>query len=299
MTSPDAIHWTTRDSGTTNYIERIAWAGRWVAACEGGDIITSTNGVDWALENTYPPSDHEGVAYGDGYWLVAGGYFRNGPEVEGNAASTVFFSTNAVQWKQLALDLGVRLRDVAFGDGKFVCVGNDGHVVVLSATNDLASPIRAETSYVTPVSQPFGLAITNHRRIVFSNGLFVIVGNDGSMMSSSNPLKAESWVQHRSRSSQNLHDILAAEDGSFYTVGNNGMILRSGIAEPYFTHITLTARGVVMEFHSIPSAGPLRLEESSDMQTWRLVAAAVVSPVELPLASFGARYFRLMSGNGK
>jgi hypothetical protein len=218
MTSPDAVRWTTRESATTNYVQRITWDGQWVGVCEGGDIIRSANGTDWSAVRTFPASDHEGVAYGDGYWLAVGGYFRLGES--GSAVSTVFYSTDAIHWYEAGINVGVRLRDVVFGNGKFVAVGNDGMVVILTVNPALERPIQVENSYSVNQYSVFTRSYVNFRRIRFSEGLFMAVGNDGVMVSSRD-LGLE-WLRHRSRTSQNLHDILPAADASFYTVGNNG-----------------------------------------------------------------------------
>lgn len=291
MTSPDAINWTSRSSGTTNYVERIDWTDGWVAVCEGGDVLTSQDGVAWSATRTQPASDHEGLAYGAGYWVVVGGYFRNGES--GSAVSTVFVSADAVHWTLMNVNVGVRLRDVVFANGVFVAVGNDGLVVVLAPTGDPLQPIQYVTSYGVMALAPYWPQFENFRRIRFQNGVFMAVGNDGGVLSTTDPLRAESWVQHRSRTSQNLHDILPAPDGTYYAVGNNGMILRSGAPQPYFTGIRFTSTGVRVEFSPATLPGPFRLEESPDLQTWDLVTDRAVSPVDLPFVHPGARYFRL------
>ena len=293
MTSPDAVRWTTRTSGTSNYVERLAWGeNRWVGACEGGEVITSVNGVDWTAVRLFPLSNHEGVAYGGGYWVAAGGYFRDSPSA-GNAASTIFVSTNGVDWTFLNIDVGVRLRDVAYGDGKFVAVGNNAQVLILSLTGNPVRPVDYSTSFRLPNAYPWDSGPINFRRVQYANGRFVVVGNNGVVASSTD--LTNSWVIHRSRTSQNLHDILPAADGSFYAVGNNGMILRSGVPQPRFTQVRRTDTGVRLEFTVPASAGPLRLEESEDMIRWSVLADPATSPVEVPVASFGARFFRLLT----
>ncbi len=289
MTSPDGVNWTTRNSGTTNYIERIAWHGLWVAVCEGGDIVTSTNGIHWSSARTIPASDHEGVTFGGGYWLVAGGYFRG---VEENAVDTFFVSTNAQRWDPINLWVGKRLRDVAWGNDRIVAVGNDGWIVVFTLTG---SPVVAsiEGSFNLISRDIFSSQSENLRRVQFVDGRFVVVGNNGSVFSSSDPANLSSWIWHRSHTSQNLHDIVAASDGSFFAVGNNGMILQSGLPSLRFTDIRTTAGGVALEFERRNVKGPVRLEESPDLQRWQPVVESAVSPVELPAGPASSRYFRL------
>jgi photosystem II stability/assembly factor-like uncharacterized protein len=74
--------------------------------------------------------------------------------------------------------------------------------------------------------EPYVLSYDNFRRIHYVNGRFVVIGNDGALFSSRTADQASAWIKHRSRSSLNLHDVHAAADGTAYAVGNNGMILR-------------------------------------------------------------------------
>ncbi len=289
MTSPDGVTWTTRNSGTTNYIERIAWHGLWVAVCEGGDIVTSTNGINWSSARTIPSSDHEGVAFGGGYWLVAGGYFRGNDE---NAVDTLFVSTNAQRWDPVNLFVGKRLRDVAWGNDRMVAVGNDGMIVVFTLIGSPAVAL-VDNSFNLITPEVLSGQSENLRRIQFVNGRFVVVGNNGSIFSSSDPANLSSWIRHRSHTSQNLHDVVAASDGSFFAVGNNGMILQSGLPTLRFTQIRSSVAGVALEFERRNVKGPVRLEESPDLQGWQPLVESAVSPVELPIRPGASRYFRL------
>ena len=255
--------------------------------------MSSDDGLNWTAVRTEPPTDHEGVAYGDGYWMVVGGYFTS--VGENHAVSTVFVSTNRLDWRLVDFDAGVRLRDVTFANGLFVAVGNDGAVAVFSAVGDRPDPIRLVISYSASSVSPFGPGFGNLRRVRFQEGVFVTVGNDGAILSSQDPRLPESWIHHRSRTSQNLHDIVVAPDGTFCAVGNNGMILESRTSESAFTGIHLANGDVRLEFRSRNSGGALRIEESPDLQTWRTVVEPTKSPIVIPFNGSGARFFRLVA----
>jgi photosystem II stability/assembly factor-like uncharacterized protein len=285
ITSPTGVNWTSRNTGITNYIERIHWAnGRWVAVGEHGDFVTSTDGVTWTFGNTGVPfTDHEGVTYGNGMWVVAGGYFRD-PVFENGAVSTLYTSTNGINWTQMAFNVGVRLRDVTYGNGRFVAIANDA--IILVSTNG-SSWLPFSLRGIAPDSD-------NFRRIHYANGRFIIVGNSGQILSAVTPENPSAWISHRSHTSQNLHDVLGISDGTFLAVGNNGMLLHSGGTQPRFISIRPGGQGMVIEFDPGIVAGYVNLEGSTDLQAWETVAAHVVSPREVPMPT-SFRFFRLTS----
>jgi len=267
--------WTARNSGIESYIERIAYAaGRWVGVAEHGGLTTSSDGINWTGSSTGPPlSDHEGVAYGNGLWVVAGGYFLN-PDRETRAVGTIYTSTDTLTWTRREADRGKRWRDVTFGRGKFVVVGNDGSMS-FSTNGVFWQPLRF-------------IANLNLRRVHYANGRFVAVGNDGNLISSADPADGLPWTKHRTHSSQNLHDVYAAPDGTFIYVGNNGMALQSGDTRPRFLSIDYNGR---LEFDA-GIAGRLRLERSSDLHTWQIEAVNVTSP-HIGTGGGGSAFWRL------
>jgi Ig-like domain-containing protein len=275
ITSPDGITWTVRTSGMTNYIERITRANNlWVAVAETGGITTSSNGLDWNGLNTGTPfTDHEGIAFGNGIWVSAGGYFLN-PERESQAVGTIYTSVNGSNWTRRGANYGKRFRDVTFGKGKFVAIGNDG--LMAFSTNG--------------IQWLGGLYIEgqNLRRIHYANSRFLAVGNDGTLISSADPANGLPWTKHRSRNSQNLHDIHAAPDGRFVFVGNNGMVLQSGDTQPKFLSVGRDGR---LEFDR-GIVESLRLERSTDLRTWETEAVNVTSPFNAEVTG-GHRFWRL------
>jgi hypothetical protein len=272
LTSSNGMDWTLRPSPTTNYVERIAWAnGLWVAVTEGGDLAISSTGESWIRHDTgLPRTDHEGVCFGNGLWVVVGGYFNPA------AVGTVFTSTDGWNTTRRSANPGKRWRDVTYGKGMFVTVGNDGAMGY--STNGI--DWRASNF----------IASMNLRRIHYANGRFVAVGNDGTLISSVDPANGRPWTRHRSRNSQNLHDIVAAPDGTFLFVGNNGMLLQSGNTRPRLT--TLGRHGQLEFDRGI--AETLRLERSTDLQTWQPESFNATSPHPVTIGG-GNKFWRLVS----
>ncbi len=258
ITSPDAIAWTERPTGSINYIERLAWGNRtWVGAGEQGDIFTSSDGISWSVKNTGEPlTDHEGVAFGNGLWVMVGGYFANGTF---SARGTVALSTNATDWSVSPAAFGVRLRDVAFGNGQFVAIGNDGLVAVFSGKE-----------FYTNV---FSIHYDNLRRVYYANGLFVAVGNAGAVYSSPTPHMYSSWIHHRVPTQQNFHDALLMRNGRWVIVGNNGMVLDSARMTPRLTVRNNNSIATITSEAGLELDG-LKLEMSHDLIGWDVIPSA-------------------------
>ncbi|MBI5387778.1 MAG: immunoglobulin domain-containing protein [Verrucomicrobia bacterium] len=291
LTSTDGTTWTQQNSGTTTYLERICWAdGLWVIVGERGAICTSTNGFNWTLRNTGSPyTDHEGIAYGNGVWVAAGGYFTT------RAYSTAYYSTDGQTWLLGSINLGVRARDVAFGGGRFVLVANDGNWAV-STNGWLWERGLVEDYY-------------NFRRVHYANGHFTTVGNEGRLFSlpggtnwlsnlsaGSSLTSGLTWTKHRSRTTVNLHDIHAGADGRYFTVGNQGAILQSGPAWPQLRDLRFAGGQLVLQLEPglVPSEA-LSLQASTDLRTWLTIATNLTPPIVIPATNAGGHFFRLFA----
>jgi photosystem II stability/assembly factor-like uncharacterized protein len=286
LTSPNGVNWTRREAGVTNYLERVHYANnRWVAVGEGGDISTSVNGTQWTTLNTgYPFSDHEGISYGLGKWMAAGGYFDYDQDDGFFAVGTLYSSTDGQTWTRVPFSTGKRLRDIAFAEGRFVAVGNDRLIV----TSKDGGPWQEYT-----LSQ--AREEDNFRRVIYAQGWWIVVGNDGRMVSTRDPANPQSWREHVSHTSQNLHDIVATPDGGFVTVGNNGMIMRATNPDLRIVSLQVVAGGLELYFARGATTGPIHLQGSSDLQSWETIATDISSPYFLPAPSGAKSFYRLTS----
>jgi photosystem II stability/assembly factor-like uncharacterized protein len=286
MTSPDGAQWTRRESGVTNYLERVAYgADGWLAVGEHGDLSSSVNGLDWTPGTTGDAyADHEGVAYGAGRWVIAGGYFSSGSDNGPFAVSSIYVSSDRLTWSRASFNAGKRLRDVTYADGLFVAVGNDR----LIAT----SPDGWNwSSYFLPRWREED----NFRRVTHAFGRWVIVGNDGRLVSNPDPTDHGGWRDHLSHTSQNLHDIIGTPDGGFVAVGNNGMLLRATEPLPRIARLLPLPGEIEIEFTTGLVTGPIDLQASSDLRTWQTIATNVQSPTRVPATGETFRFFRLIA----
>ena len=112
--------------------------------------IASADALDnWHWRNPLPDgNDLKGLAYGNGLFVAVGSY------------GTIVTSTDKITWIKRSTDSIYNLFDVAFGDGKFVAVGDS---TILSSV-DGKSWVRQLNNWATGIT--------------YGNGLFVAVAGD-------------------------------------------------------------------------------------------------------------------------
>lgn len=125
---------------------------------------STDGGVNWT-STVVGGSARNGVAYGDGRWVVV------------SYNSGVFDSTDGISWTQILLfgALGSRaIRSVAYGNGRWVVVGDQGGMAhSANVLNWAAIPAGGE-----------GKTFANNQHITgvaYGNGMWIAVGTDGRM----------------------------------------------------------------------------------------------------------------------
>ncbi len=204
--------WTNRVSAhTANFYGVGSRAGLHVASGAGGAIYTSTNGIDWIARS----SGKSGLLMnvnGDGpLWVVVG---------EGGAIVT---STNGIDWTARTSPTNALFRGVAYGNGVYVACG-DGGAIVRSTDGATWSAVSSGTN-LSLQGVGYGMEFVNGgdtNQVPAENPLFVIVGQNGLILTSSNGL---SWTPRTSGTSQYLSDVTYG-NGYYVAVGNL-RILRS------------------------------------------------------------------------
>ena len=258
-------------------------------------IVTSPDGTNWTPRFSGTRYALRDVAYGHGLYVAVG------------AVGTILTSPDGVSWNLLPSPTVLNLNALTFGNDKFLIVGdhfvstmhgtNETNAVILSSTNGLDWS-SATIAGVDPDPK-------NLRGVTAGPGLFVITGNDGTILISTNgqdwsgrpsylgPYKtnlrggafgngtwvvvgnfgitlsseiAVSWIWRSPGTYQNLHSVVYAL-GTFFAVGDGGAILQS---RPL---IGLNGRernaGDGFELTMVgESMHPYRLQASSNLTTW-------------------------------
>lgn len=178
LSSPDGVQWTSRTSGLLS-VSGVDFVGdHFVAVGPGGQRTTSPDGINWS-----PPTPADGpglraAAFGNGTTVMVGDSRRIRTTSATNSADT---------WGLPDIDIAIDLRDVTFGNGRFVAVGwiSDFYLGVIWTSTD-------GFVWASPCFGKFGML----ERVAYGNGMFVAVGNAGTVVTSSDGLD---WTIRRGR----------------------------------------------------------------------------------------------------
>jgi photosystem II stability/assembly factor-like uncharacterized protein len=258
LTSADGLTWTPRIIDTDVPLNSVTFGNGLFVAVGGnsfgnGTILTSPDGISWTPQ---PATSITGVAYGNGRFVAVGG----GP------GTNVLTSTNGLDWTPQDAS-GVRSA-ITFGNGLFVAT-------------DGSFEAKVHTS-------PDGVAWESHPfpRIEFANGVaygagqFVVVGNWGSILGSTNGMDWTLRIQ-RSGSGQDLtgiasdgHRLVVLETSSGKLVSDDGTVWhhRPTATRTFLYGIAhgagvFVAVGATNSFF-IPTPNHIVVETSSDGDTW-------------------------------
>ncbi|PWB70964.1 MAG: hypothetical protein C3F15_13180 [Holophagae bacterium] len=229
---PEAQLYTSTDGGSTWTMTWRDFAGGFpalarvpgtiVALGDGGDLLTSANGIDWVE----PGSGCTSEACADGFadltatedgMLAAGGVglCDEGKRLGGG---TVAETHGGSPWSVAAVDID-RMRGVAFGGAGLAAVGDawaassaDGHEWEVH-----------DVPTVWPLNS-----------VAWGNGTFVAVGDEGALLTSSD---GSLWFDQWSTTSADLERV--AWDGDrFVAVGEDGTILASTDTTNWYLDLT-------------------------------------------------------------
>lgn len=161
-------------------------------------VLTSNDGDNWVNRGSATSTRHTTVHYGQGDFVLVG------------AEGQVGVSPDGVEWTEIHNPPAPALLAAAFGNGRWVAVGESGLIVGGAADDTVWTPI---VSGVT----------SDLRAVTFGAGQFVIVGMDGVVLRSLDGLQ---WEPSTSGTAAALSDIHFHE-GMFAAVGTDGAVLTS------------------------------------------------------------------------
>lgn len=229
FTSPDARDWTERalptDPQPVKPLYAIAWgAGRFVAVGDDGTVITSEDGLVWTSR---PPlqisgtlaADLRGIRYLNGRFLALG-------------QRAVFESVDGLAWTERPRPgQGGMLWDVAYADGWYVLVGENGNIVISDDLNTW-----------TPIP-PISTALLT--KVVAHQGAFYAVGHGSTILSTRPPGGVTAPIL----------SIQRALDGVSVEWNAEGFTLESalGTGGPWMEHVGATSP------YSAPTTLPIEI----------------------------------------
>jgi hypothetical protein len=242
LTSPDGETWTPRTSGATVYLSGVAY-GNGLFVVTGfygqtgsgyGVLLTSPDGVVWTSQPIGPVPPLYDAEFGGGRfvvtgfgrysfastdgtnWTQGGGsedltrlIYANG-KFTATSSQGISHSADGLVWNYI--DSGYRsyVYDIAFGNGKYVAVGNQGWHMASSDGLYWTSSYR-------------GLVET-FNDAAYGNGVFVVVGGSGAILTG--PEGPGAFVQRDGYTRDDLKGVVFAND-RFVAVGGEGTIRES------------------------------------------------------------------------
>jgi len=206
--------------------------------------------------------------------------FGNGRFVAVGQPTLVATSTDGIDWTQRQLAGFEYLKSVTYGNGRFVAVGG--------ATNAYVSA-DGSTWSLHPITTQF----IQLDGIAFADGVFVAVGERGIMFVSTN---GTNWSPKAAGAENDLRGV-AYGNGSFVAIGNNNTILQT-LLRP---HLKI-GRALGAEYQLEITADPMRAYrvQSTDVlpgttwaDIWTNYQTSWTTNLLLPSAT-GNRFYRMV-----
>jgi hypothetical protein len=138
-------NWNAVTSGTTNHLRAIAFGGgRFVAAGDNGTVLTSLNGISWAIQSSGVTNSIYGVAYQSGQFVAVG------------SAGFIKTSPDGVAWMTQNSGITKQLNAVTASDIGLVAVGNSGAILTSSDGSNWIPQLAATSQNLVGTGVGFG-----------------------------------------------------------------------------------------------------------------------------------------------
>lgn len=239
LSSADGGEWLTRQSGTTNYLQAVAFGNDRFVAVGGSDtiwgllppahnvIVTSPEGLAWQVRQAGIPY-LTGITFGKGQFVAPGW----GIDDAGSPFYGIFTSTDGVDWmphKSAIGDSVALIWGLTYGNGLFVAVGG-WHAFgpasgskILTSTNGVNWVERSVETTNVIYDVAFGkgqfVAVTGHIADPLASNFL----DYGSILNSSD---GANWVVGVPRIDYGLRKV-AFGNGQFVAMGDSGTISSS------------------------------------------------------------------------
>lgn len=319
---------TVTDNGTFMSEDGVSWTQPWPGQKPRGGLYSlnnafyrtyqgavyqSTDGAQWAVLPVPGKPDITGMCFGKGYYYVV---------ANGRIQRTAAFS----QWAEVPAFTTIGLNAIAYGDDRFLAVGQHGVMfwsrdgvewqnISRGSRMDLHGVTYHNGAYVAVGAEGTVLTSTDARRwepqdpgtrdtlrsVTSADGVFVAVGDSGRLITSS------SGVEWSSRFVPVFGGLLNVQflNGSFYAVGTGGALLRSRDAhswESLPTGLTNDLQSICYQDgvylvaardRAVPIEGYCRLYQTTNFVSW------VASPLAVSLCpQLAASPTTVFNGNG-
>lgn len=127
--SSDGLTWVSKDYSTNGSQYYVGWHNNQFIACDGYGVWTSPDGFTWTrrLEQTDPLRY---VAFNGSLYVAVGGWYHDSTgvanEIEDEGWTTIYTSTDSINWTKNSFDGGVMLNSVIWDGSQFIAAGAEG-----------------------------------------------------------------------------------------------------------------------------------------------------------------------------
>jgi len=246
LTSVDGIIWETHEA--LGDLFSVSHNGHLlVAVGDQGTIVTSPDGANWnKLPSFVNPETWEGSPTSQDLNAIT---WTGTRFVAVGKDGVVITSTNGLSWTSSGPGGRKNLHGIAYGDGVYVTVANDG---VYYVSTDAAIWWRGEWQ------------TRDLSDVTYGGGRFMAVGDSGVMFTSED---GTNWIRRVTGCGNDLRFVTYSE-GSYYAVGNNETILQSDQVDAALRISRLPAAGGVQVEVLGEQGRVYRLQGSANMATW-------------------------------
>lgn len=228
--SQDEDSWQRR-TVTSNDWKAITWANQidqFFITSGNGSIYSSRNGINWTLQNSGTNNSLNGIQY---YYKGENDYILIAVGEDG----TFLESTNGTTWSNnnqpepIEIPMPepepspapepepdyIDIKGIAISDTYKVAVGEFGYIFYSDG-----GTWNSMESEVTDVTGENNIVLNS---VAYGNGLFIAVGDAGTILSSSSPNVSDSWT---SQSDEDFGDLkgITFKNGMFIAVGDDNIV---------------------------------------------------------------------------
>ncbi|WP_378046558.1 S-layer homology domain-containing protein [Cohnella cellulosilytica] len=241
VTSADAVNWIQRNKGTGYVLNDVAYHdGAYVTVGENGVILTSSDGKEWTFRSSDVGQTLTGVVFGDGIFMAVG---YRGTQVISSDGET--FEVQTMQLPNIANINNASVLDVTYGDGAFVAAGGElgGNDLILVSDDKGANWTQhslgvanynrgaafGNDTFIVVGTLAMGVSkdggstwtklesMKDYYDVAYANGVFVAVGGQGKIATSTDGL---TWQLHPQSASVYFRGGVTYADNTFLAVGS-------------------------------------------------------------------------------
>ena len=194
---PDKLlKWTRRDTSSIGDIRTVGYLNDRFVAASATYIMTSLDGNEWN-EIESPGTSHESTVFGNGLYLIGG------------AHGAMNVSEDGVSWSRITYPLSF-IKELLYVENRFIGVGN-------------VSVYKSDGGLIWEMINP-GFSINLERNlegILHNNGLYIIVGENGTIRTSED---TDNWIARDDLRGIGRLFSVAYGNGKYIAVGESILI---------------------------------------------------------------------------